>query len=677
MKKKILSIFLGGCLLLTPMAFAACEGSGEKTPSVTDSDITDLPAANVAVTVEEYPSLSYDTSEDPVTDPSIAQGTLTVSYSAEEKLTLYMAKDSIVTASEGETYVANGRRYNTYSLTAKDAGEYSLYFVTEEEKLAEAFDWTVARAYPYLEELFDPLAGFGAAGTPSTGVVNAHDPSIIEVDGVYYTFGTDNYGQFGYTIRSSRDLINWERVGVAIEGFNEDGSRPTTSTFSEENELYPIYELLSTVNDWKNTWTLWAPNVVPAADGGYWLYGSWTAGFGSSHSIIFQCYAEEVTGPYELVYVKDGVPSTVEEGDPAVLVFSHDGGESLPNGIDPFVYYDQEGNMYLAYGSFSGGIWHIELDPETGLRKDKMSVADICGTVKTAAERYGSCLVANCNTEGPTISYHKGVEVSSYDGTGTYNAEESTFEDRYYLMTSSGALASVYNMRSYYSTSANGPFAAAHGGINGSRVSGSFSWRTGKDASKGHAGFNDWFVPGHNDMFVTDEGDNMLVFHVRNEFSKGENNNHFQVQTLYAFNSRGEIVMNPNRYAGERLRKVTAAEIYTLTEGAYSFAYVTNDAYASSYNGGYAMKGLELREDKKIYFNDSEVGTWVLYGDNYVLLDITTGIPAATGGQTLSGKFFGVAFPAQIEEFLVSGISISCVSVDGQNCLYLNMDFGS
>ena len=176
-------------------------------------------------------------------------------------------------------------------------------------------------------------------------------------------------------------------------------------------------------------------------------------------------------------------------------------------------------------------------------------------------------------------------------------------------------------------------------------------------------------------MFTTDEGDNMLVFHVRNEFSEGENNNHFQAQVLYAFNSRGEIVMNPNRYAGERLRKVTAAEIYTLTDGAYSFAYVTSNAYADSYNGGYAMEGLELRADGSIYFNDAAVGTWVLYGDNYVLLNITTAIPAATGGGSLSGKFYGVAFPAHIEKDLAGGISISCVSEDGQNCLYLNMDF--
>lgn len=669
MKKKFLSILLALCILLVPTLLVACEESGTETPS--DSDITDLPDANVEVTVEEYPSLSYDTSTEKVTDESIAKGTLTVSYDQSETLTLWVAEDSIVTAANGTTYTANGLRYNSYDLTATDAGEYSLYFVTEDDELAAAYNWTVASAYPE-PTLFSPLNGFGAAGNPSTGEINAHDPSIIEVDGVYYTFGTDNYGQFGYTIRRSTDLINWEYVGVAIEGFNENGRAPSNSNVpTQNNELYPIYELISAVDDWDNSWTLWAPNVVEAADGGYWLYGSWTSGFGSAQSIIFQCHAEEITGPYELVYA--------ENGDPAVLAYSYDGvrGSSYPNAIDPFVYYDQAGNMYLAYGSFFGGIWYVELDPETGLRKDGLTVAQLSGDDSniTKNQRYGACLVANGNTEGPTISYHEGVEISSYDGTGTYVASASTYEDRYYLMTSSASLSSEYNMRSYYSTSATGSYRADNGGTNGSRVSGSFSWRTSASESIGYLGFRDWFVPGHNDMFTTDEGDNMLVFHVRNEFSEEENNNHFQAQVLYAFNSRGEIVMNPNRYAGERLRKVTAAEIYTLTDGAYSFAYVTSNAYASSYNGGYAMEGLELREDGSIYFNDAAVGTWVLYGDNYVLLNITTAISAATGGGSLSGKFYGVAFPAHIEKDLAGGISISCLSEDGQNCLYLNMDF--
>ena len=98
-------------------------------------------------------------------------------------------------------------------------------------------------------------------------------------------------------------------------------------------------------------------------------------------------------------------------------------------------------------------------------------------------------------------------------------------------------------------------------------------------------------------MFRTDEGDNMLVFHVRTQFMGADDTaNHFQAQMLYAFNSRGEIVMNPNRYAGERLRKVTEAEIYTLTDGAYSFAYVSDSCLLYTSKQGVFSKKCEAKK---------------------------------------------------------------------------------
>ena len=158
------------------------------------------------------------------------------------------------------------------------------------------------------------MTGIGQSNNGSTGIANAHDPSIIEVteDGqsVYYTFGTDNYSLFGYAIRRSTDLINWSYVGVAIPGFNENGSAPSDNNpITESNELYEIYELLVpmpigqlTLLAKNRMWTLWAPTVVEAAGGGYWLYGMLDGRVrAGAQSIIFQCYSESITGPYELV----------------------------------------------------------------------------------------------------------------------------------------------------------------------------------------------------------------------------------------------------------------------------------------------------------------------------------------------------------------------------------------
>lgn len=695
MKKKILSILLVLCISLVPTLLVACdegETGGEGT------DIGSLPAADVGVTVEHVPSVMYDTSDYQVTDESIKTDTLLVSYDIDETLTLYLDKETNVTVSDGETYTANGKRYNEYTVTATGAGDYNVYFVTADEELAASYTYTVSEAYP-ARTRFPAMTGLGQSNNSSTGIANAHDPSIIEVteDGqsVYYTFGTDNYSQYGYAIRRSTDLINWSYVGVAIPGFNESGAAPSDSNpITESNELYDIYEIVSSDANWaantadpldENNWTLWAPNVVEAYGGGYWLYGCWTVNFGQGHSIIFQCYSESITGPYELVYT--------ENNNPAIILYSYDGWEAGANALDPFIYYDTDGKMYMAYGSFSNfGIYAVELDPQTGLRKDGLEGDDLLsGSTVSAAQRYGTQLVSNA-TEGPTISYHEDVALYSGDPTA-YDKSNVTYEDRYYLMTSSGSLSDDigqegYNMRSYSSTTATGTYAAKNGGSRGSRVSGSFSWLTPEDiaaagdditlAYRGGVTYS-WAVPGHNDMFTTSDGRNILVFHTRTFFDNtGECNTHFLTVTSYAFNSRGEIVMNPNRYAGERVRKVMAAEITGLgSDGNYVFNYVSSSDYEDSFNGGYAVTGLNLTSDGKVTYNGSEVGTWTLYGDNWVYVNITGSIAAASGGQTLSGEFYGAAFPAYFEAEYRSGISISLISEDGLDCLYLNQTFGA
>ena len=43
-------------------------------------------------------------------------------------------------------------------------------------------------------------------------------------------------------------------------------------------------------------------------------------------------------------------------------------GQYYPNCIDPCVFYDEEGKLWMSYGSWSGGIFIIQLDQTTGLR---------------------------------------------------------------------------------------------------------------------------------------------------------------------------------------------------------------------------------------------------------------------------------------------------------------------
>lgn len=652
MKKKLLSILLALCICIVPAALVACD----EEPG--GSSVEQKP-----YTVVEIPVLSYDTSAEKVTDDSIATDTFAIAYDEGEEAAVEITSGN-VTASAPQTSTADGVTTASYTFTASGTGDYTVSVTVGEE--TDELTYNVAPAYPS-RPLFGAFSNFGT-NNMSTTTANMHDPCVVEADGTYYSFSTDNYTLYGYTIRQSTNLINWRWAGAAIEGYNVNGAPPTTETMNSSNALWEVYQVVSSFPQFTSgtrddpdgrNMTLWAPEVVPAADGGYWLYGSWTCAFGSPNSVIFLCHADEVTGPYELVHTSNG--------EPAIIVNSFDGGNPYPNAIDASIYYDAEGNMYMSYGSFSGGIWCIELDPETGLRKDGLTASDLAsGTDYSAAERYGTCLAANTNTEGSVIAYHQDVEISDYDGTGEYNATESTYQDRYYMMTSSESLSSTYNMRGYYSTEANGVYGGTTGNSStGTRVSGSFSWRT--SGSDNGITF-DFYAPGHNDMIQTSQGRNLLVYHNRITF---DTNNHYLFVSTYAFNSRGDIVMNPNRYAGEVERKITEAEIYTLSD-TYSFAAVTNSTRTASFNNGYAMEGLELRQGNTVYYNNAQVGTWELYGDNYILIDLTTAINGTNGGP-ISGKFYGVAFPAFIEKEARGGISISCVSENGNSTLYLNM----
>lgn len=100
---------------------------------------------------------------------------------------------------------------------------------------------------------------------------DAPDPSVILADdGKYYLYATGN----GYSIFSSDDLVNWERVGTA---FN-DRTWPSAIR-----------------NDRRGT--LWAPEIRRIADRYVLFYTLW---FGDvKYSVIGYAVADSPVGPFE------------------------------------------------------------------------------------------------------------------------------------------------------------------------------------------------------------------------------------------------------------------------------------------------------------------------------------------------------------------------------------------
>ena len=234
------------------------------------------------------------------------------------------------------------------------------------------------------------------------GELNTHDPSIIRVDDRYYVFSTDaSYGdlhQSGVQVRVSDDLITWEYLGAAFENYAEECAEAVA------------YAGLNT----EKGHGFWAPDILRHGDG-YRLYFS-ASTFGSSRSCIALAEADRPEGPYTYK---------------GIVISSEANAVKNPNCIDPGITVAEDGRMYMVYGSFFGGIFIAELNPDTGFLLEAEEPVRIAGG-------------QHASIEGPVIRY---LPETGY----------------YYLFVSYGSLSSDYNIRVARSESITGPYLDAAG----------------------------------------------------------------------------------------------------------------------------------------------------------------------------------------------------------------------
>ena len=170
------------------------------------------------------------------------------------------------------------------------------------------------------------------------GDVGSHDPSGLVFDGAkFYQFTTGD----GIYSASSPDLIAWK---------------------AEPNPVFPI-----------GTWPAWINTAVPGFAGTFWapdvinLNGKWyiyysCSTFGSSKSAIGVATSNSLQGPWT---------------DLGMVVSSSS--SSNVNAIDPGLFKDTDGRVYMTYGSFSAGIGNIEIDPATAKVKAGATLAKVAG----------------------------------------------------------------------------------------------------------------------------------------------------------------------------------------------------------------------------------------------------------------------------------------------------------
>lgn len=157
-----------------------------------------------------------------------------------------------------------------------------------------------------------------------------HDPStIVKQDDTYWIFHTGR----GVSSAYSTNLVRWER-----------GSRIFTNAPAWVAEIVPENRRMH----------YWAPDII-RHKGRYLLYYS-VSSFGKNTSAIALA-TNPTLDPDDPAYewTDQGV---VIQSDPSVDY----------NAIDPALFRDEDGSLWMSFGSFWGGLKMIQLDSESGKR---------------------------------------------------------------------------------------------------------------------------------------------------------------------------------------------------------------------------------------------------------------------------------------------------------------------
>ena len=321
-----------------------------------------------------------------------------------------------------------------------------------------------------------------------------HDPAIyLDKDGTYYIFGSH------MAAATSKDLRKWDQYSNFVSPEN-----PLFEGLFDKKEAFAFTGKFGDGN-----YAVWAPDVSynPYLKK-YVMYFCTTASY--MKSTLCMATADEAKGPYrfqarlmssgfdrETVKLTDLYDVLGEDAD--LSVYLHENGEynnlKWPNCIDPNTFHDEDGRFWMVYGSWSGGIFLIELDEHTGL-----PIHPATDREKDIDAYYGYKLMGggHKSIEGPYIFYDK---VSGY----------------YYLFVSFGWLEREggYQIRLFRARKPQGPYLDQEGrnvyfeedhAPFGLKLMGNYDFPSLEMAYR---------APGHNSAFEDTDGKLYVVYHQR------------------------------------------------------------------------------------------------------------------------------------------------------------------
>jgi len=406
--------------------------------------------------------------------------------------------------------------------------------------------------------------------------VSVHDPSVVydPSSWSYYIFGSHR------GVAKSTNLMTWSTVNVpwAVNGETGVGNdaafvTPEVTTVKKggvEVELpaFNAFEWSKKANAaWSVDGNMWAPDVIYNKEMKKWcMYLSINGDFWYSSVILLT--SDYIVGPY--TYQAPVVIGGFSAGDsyketdlelvigeqetlPARYATGTEWGNRYPNCIDPCVFYDEEGKLWMSYGSWSGGIWMLELDEATGLRDYDVTYAQQGSGDNITVDPYFGKKIAGGHYVSGEASYIEYVD-------GYY----------YLFMTYGGLMAGGdpddynnggYQMRMFRSEKPDGPYVDSKGG---NAVFSSYALNFGPNENDGNRGVNifgaygEWGgqatgawaerSQGHNSVIAAPDGRTYLVYHSR---FQGQGEGHaVRVHQMYQ-NEDKWLVAAPFEYTGE------------------------------------------------------------------------------------------------------------------------------
>ena len=490
-------------------------------------------------------------------------------------------------------------------------------------------------------------------GSPADLVrVSVHDPSVVfdPATSSYYIFGSHR------AAAKSNNLMTWEAFqapwATATSSNAANAEAFTTPQITKVTKGGKEYDLNFDAQAWSARGNesynvdgnMWAPDVIFNKKLGKWcMYLSINGD--AWYSSIIMLTADNIAGPYR--YQAPVVMSGFKSGDsykstdleivlgeqatlPERYAPTDNYGNHWPNAIDPCVFYDEDGNLVMTYGSWSGGIFMLQLDEETGLRD-----YDVDYELNATSDPYFGKKIAG----GAYVS----GEASYIEYIGGY----------YFLFMTYGGLEAFggYQMRVFRSQNVDGPYVDSKGS---SAIFDSYQLNFGVGENDGNRGVNifgaysNWGyqltgeaeaasgerAQGHNSIIAAPDGRTYLVYHTR--FQNWGEGHQVRVHQVYQ-NEEGWLVAAPFEYTGEGIKsagiaaaqKVATANIpgnYKLLTHKYGLDHAAKE-YATPVD-------ITLSADGKI--SGDATGTWAIKeGTAYITINIGSDYKGVMVPQTL------------------------------------------